>query len=380
MSSGGPAPQGYASGERSKAVPGHQPPQDARAAEWQRPATWPAWKEAPTPSDDAPHVVLSTKFDEPWYTVSRGLKEILQERGCTVYNPNTDNKEPRAFCTLNGRQRCLDNHHESRRSFKEILLVLQVAWFCPESIRTPLQEIYGDAADARWLLTFNENLEKVKSSRGFVLQIQQGVVRERSPMQLAEEKQSGWLQVPRIGYFAFANKSVRGGGTKAEQYMDDAITAAKAQWQKGVWQEVQVVSEMFEAVEGQLQLDERGLVEGLARCTWPHGETYEGSYHQGKRHGHGVNKRADGSSYVGQYRDGLMHGRGTFQWADGTVAVFTFEADQPKGLGVRLEKASSRYVLLKDGKTEREIDRAEAWQSDLRDVFRGGNSCRSMPG
>ena len=166
-----------------------------------------------------------------------------------------------------------------------------------------------------------------------------------------------------------------GGTSWQSSRMDEAIAAAKAQWQKGVWQEVQVVSEMFEAVEGQLQLDERGLVEGLARCTWPHGETYEGSYHQGKRH-----KRADGSSYVGQYRDGLMHGRGTFQWADGTVAVFTFEADQPKGLGVRLEKASSRYVLLKDGKTEREIDRAEAWQSDLRDVFRGGNSCRSMPG
>ena len=69
--------------------------EDAKAAEWQRPATWPAWKEAPTPSDDAPHVVLSTKFEEPWYTVSRGLKEILQERGCTVYNPNADNKESR---------------------------------------------------------------------------------------------------------------------------------------------------------------------------------------------------------------------------------------------------------------------------------------------
>ena len=69
--------------------------EDARAAEWQRPDTWPARKDLPTPSRDAPHVVLSTKFEEPWYTVSRGLKEILQERGCTVYNPNTDNKEPR---------------------------------------------------------------------------------------------------------------------------------------------------------------------------------------------------------------------------------------------------------------------------------------------
>ena len=62
--------------------------------EWQRPATWPAPKEVSPPGPDAPHVVLSTKFEEPWSTISRGLKEILLELGCTVYNPNTDNKEP----------------------------------------------------------------------------------------------------------------------------------------------------------------------------------------------------------------------------------------------------------------------------------------------
>ena len=218
-------------------------------------------------------------------------------------------------------------------------------------------------------------------------------------MQLAEEKQSGWLQVPRISCYAFAIKDHRGGGTKAEQYMDDAIAAAKAQWQNGVWQEVQVVSEVVEALDGELQLDERGNVEGLARCTWPNGAAYEGAFHKGKMHGHGVYKLADGSCYVGQYREGLRHGRGTYKWpdgavysgdyehdkkhgrgtlshADGTVAVFIFEANQPKGLGVQLEKASGRYFLLKDGKKERGIGRAEAWQSDLRDVFWGGNSCR----
>ena len=81
-------------------------------------------------------------------------------------------------------------------------------------------------------------------------------------MQLAEEKQSGWLQVPRIGYFAFANKVDRGGAATAELRMDEAIAAAKAQWQKGVWQEVQLVSTVFEAVDGELQLDEHGRVEG----------------------------------------------------------------------------------------------------------------------
>ena len=69
---------------------------ETRPAEWQRPATWPAPKEVRPSGPDAMHVVLSTKFEEPWGTISRGLKEILEELGCTVYNPNTDNKEPGA--------------------------------------------------------------------------------------------------------------------------------------------------------------------------------------------------------------------------------------------------------------------------------------------
>ena len=66
-----------------------QDSKEAQPAEWQRPATWPARKEVMPPSPDAPHVVLSTKFVEPWGTISRGFKEILEEKGCTVYNPNT---------------------------------------------------------------------------------------------------------------------------------------------------------------------------------------------------------------------------------------------------------------------------------------------------
>ena len=62
-----------------------------------------------------------------------------------------------------------------------------------------LQGVYGDLADSRWLRTFNENLVKVRETKGFVLQIQQGILRDKSDMQVAEEMQSGWLQVPRIG-------------------------------------------------------------------------------------------------------------------------------------------------------------------------------------
>ena len=69
--------------------------------DWSRPTTWPPRKPVPQTGPDAPHVVLSTKFQEPWLTISIGIKEILEELGCTVYNPNTDNKA-RSGATNNG--------------------------------------------------------------------------------------------------------------------------------------------------------------------------------------------------------------------------------------------------------------------------------------
>ena len=60
---------------------------------YMRPDTWPPRKAVPSPGRDAPHVVLQSKYEEPWGTIARGMKEILVERGCTVYDPNVDDKE-----------------------------------------------------------------------------------------------------------------------------------------------------------------------------------------------------------------------------------------------------------------------------------------------
>jgi len=64
-----------------------------------------------------------TKFQEPWFSISKIFKAQLTSLGCTVYNPNTDDKEQ-----------------------------------------------YKEEADDRWLRTFNENLGQVKATHGFVLQ------------------------------------------------------------------------------------------------------------------------------------------------------------------------------------------------------------------
>ena len=183
---------------------------------------------------------------------------------------------------------------------------------------------------------------KVRETKGFVLQIQQGAMRDKSDMQVAEEMQSGWLQVPRMGYFAFPVTDVRGGGTVAEKRMDKAIAAAQAQWTEGVAPDVEMISEVFEPFEGELRFNARGGVEGPARGTFP-----------------------DGNVYEGQFKGSQRHGRGTFAFANGNVDVLIFEGDRPKGPGVRLEKASGLFWLVKNGKKVQQISKEEARSSIL---------------
>ena len=230
-----------------------------------------------------------------------------------------------------------------------------------------VQDLFGDLADSRWLRTFNENLERVKKTQGFVLQIQQGALRDKSDMQVAEEMQSGWLQVPRIGYFAFAASNNRGGTNMAEEYMEKAIKAAREQWTKGVAPDVEMVSPIFEPLEGELRFNAQGRVEGPARVTYPSGDVYEGQFQDGLRHGRGTFTYASGDVFKGDYQNDLMHGRGTYTFAKGTTVGF-YEENRPKGPGIGLGKGwlfGHSYWLLKDGKEVRKISKEEARSSIL---------------
>ena len=133
----------------------------------------------------------------------------------------------------------------------------------------------------------------MRETRGFLLQIRPGVVSEKSAMQLAKEKQSGWLQVPRIAIHALPITNVRGGNFEAEKEVEDAIAAAKAQWTNGIRPEVQIVGTVYEVLEGkELSLDEMGQIQGLARCIYGNGDIYEGEFLHGMKHGRGTYKFA----------------------------------------------------------------------------------------
>lgn len=198
-----------------------------------------------------PHVVLSTKYEPPWLQISKNMKDILEKHGCSVYNPNTDNEAA--------------NKHE---------------------------------ADAQWLRTFNRHLEVVKQTKGFVLQIQQGAKRERTDMQLAEEKQAGWLQVPRIGIYAFAEEFPLE-GTVVETSLIRAIDMAKEQWDHGIAKGVMMCSEIWETV--QFTVDAVGSVTGPAKVKFPDGATMEGYFVRGLKHGSCRYQSRDGRVELGLY-------------------------------------------------------------------------------
>ena len=225
---------------------------------------------------------------------------------------------------------------------------------------------------------------QVKRTQGFVLQVQQGVSHEKSHMQVAEEQQSAWLNVPRIAVFAFDGaRHAIGGSTLAKTYMETALAQAKEQWRNGIEAELQMCSARFEPVGGadKVPTDSNGDVHGKAKVTYPNGDVYIGEYQHGQKHGHGTCTWADGAVYVGVWQHGDRHGQGTFNYVSGAVyigewqhnkrhgggklanakgdfALGFFVDDNFSGEGVWFTK--DRASLLKDAESVRELSRSEA--------------------
>ena len=207
--------------------------------------------------------------------------------------------------------------------------------------------------------------EEVKRTKGFVLKIQQGATHGKSPMQLAEEKQSGWLQVPRIAVWSFEAGHARtlvGGGTLAKENMETALNQAEEQWRNGVEAELQMCSERYEAVDGgeQAPTDSDGQVHGRAKVIFPDGTVYVGEHQHAKKHGKGKYTFADGDVYDGEWQHGKRHGKCKYTYASGNFELGFYVDNKDSGEGVKFTKDRQQAWLLKDGKVVRELSPSEA--------------------
>ena len=210
----------------------------------------------------------------------------------------------------------------------------------------------------RWLLSFNENLEKVEATQGFVIQIQQGVQREKSFMQIAEEKMARWLKVPRIGIYSLETEKV----VFPPDHFQTAKEKAQEQWaKKEIGPEVVMCSEIFEPlVEGQkLPVDKDGAITGKARGVDANGAVYEGDFVRHKREGRGKYTWPNGDTYEGEFAHHKIHGRGMYRYASGDVEVGSYEADEDTGVGVK-RLADGSYWQLDAGKVVKKISEEEA--------------------
>ena len=63
------------------------------------------------------------------------------------------------------------------------------------------------------------------------------------------------------------------------------------------------------------------------------GGTYDGEFHQGKPHGEGKRRWADGRVYRGLWESGLQHGPGEMTFTNGDRFSGTFEQGKMNGVG-----------------------------------------------
>jgi len=75
---------------------------------------------------------------------------------------------------------------------------------------------------------------------------------------------------------------------------------------------------------------------GEGKATLPNGDTYEGSYEHGLRHGHGTYRffsAGNGARYIGEYHRGKRNGQGKMCYPDGSIYDGQWADNQRNGQG-----------------------------------------------
>ena len=66
----------------------------------------------------------------------------------------------------------------------------------------------------------------------------------------------------------------------------------------------------------------------LGTYDYSNGDSYDGVWRGGRKHGNGTYSFQDGSKYGGEWKNNINHGRGTFTSADGRKFVGEFKENK----------------------------------------------------
>jgi len=242
-----------------------------------------------------PVIVLSTKCEEPWFTISVELKRALLAMGFDVYNPSTD---------------CLEVYQEehSRNSWTDI-----------------------------WLLTFAEQLDRAEATHGFIVQIQQldSDFREKSYMQRAEEKLGKRWGIPTIGLPVWPYWPLY----RTDLGLPSRLVAALADnaWACGITDTLIVCKGFYEGgVDGACK-------HGHGKETYAGGQVFEGEFLHGTRNGHGKEVFPNGDVFEGEFQGGKRHGHGKHIHSDGTVLEGEYRDNKLNGHDKELSSNSKLF-------------------------------------
>jgi len=233
-------------------------------------------------------IVLSTRFEEPWFTVSCELKRVLLDMGFDVYNPNTD-------CVK------LYRAGRSRYSWTDI-----------------------------WLLTFAEKLDQAEATQGFIVQVQEleGDSCEKSCMHRAEEKLGRRWAVPIIGIPVWSYWPTY----RTDLHPPSCLAAALADhaWTLGI---TNTLIECHGIYQGGV---ENGCRHGYGEEWCSSGSVFQGEFFDGLRNGYGFDIFPNGHVFEGQFWDGVRQGPGRETDANGFVREKVHAQERLRGFVIEL--------------------------------------------
>ena len=103
-----------------------------------------------------------------------------------------------------------------------------------------------------------------------------------------------------------------------------------------------------------------GKRHGRGTCRYADGIVYDGAWKAGQMEGFGTYRGGYGDAYEGQWKGDTQTGFGTYRFADGSVDVGFWMADTEMGEGVRWSADGRTAWRLRDGEEEEEISLEEA--------------------